>query len=94
MDEQLKRLSTWIEQLERTAQMMLDRIDVDDEEMKTKERVDCTAKLVTLAQRYHLLRQQREAAEPPARNTVLLSALMRQMRGEVVEEPKTTSTEE
>ena len=52
--------------------------------MSPKERVDCAAKLMTLSQRYLVIRQQSEAGEPQGRNAILLT-LMKQMRGEITE---------
>jgi hypothetical protein len=81
---QVQRIDDWIEMLEQKARMLLEGLDIDMEEMKPKERLDSAVKLATLSQRYMVIRQQREAAEPPARNAILLT-LMKQMRGELVE---------
>jgi hypothetical protein len=81
---QVQRIDDWIGVLEQKARVLLDGLEMDAEEMKPKERLDGAVKLVALAQRYMVIRQQREAAEPPARNAILLT-LMKQMRGELVE---------
>src|SRR5207244_13340071 len=92
---QIKRIDAWIELLEQKARTLLDGLELDAEEMSPKERGGLAVKLVTLAQRYMLIRQQREAAEPPARESHLIYALMRQMRGEVevIEEPRASTDE-
>jgi hypothetical protein len=93
---QIKRIDAWIELLEQKARLLLDGLELEAEEMSPKERGGLAVKLVTLAQRYMLIRQQREATEPPARENHLIYALMRQMRGEVeaIEEPKDSHDEE
>jgi len=91
---QIKRIDAWIELLEQKARLLLDGLEIDAEEMSPKDRVGSATKLVTLAQRYHLIRQQRESAEPPARDNHLIYALMRQMRGEGIEEPAHSSDED
>ena len=80
----IKRIDDWISTLEQKARLLLDGLEIDAEEMSPKERIDSATKLVTLAQRYMVLRQQREAGEPAGRNTILLT-LMKQMRGEITE---------
>jgi hypothetical protein len=81
---QVQRIDDWIEMLEQKVKLLLEGLDIDIEEMKPKERIDAAVKLMAIAQRYMVIRQQREAAEPPARNAILLT-LMKQMRGELVE---------
>jgi hypothetical protein len=81
---QVQRIDDWIDTLERLARQLLENLAIDAEEMKPKERLDSAVKLMAIAQRYMVIRQQREAAEPPARNAILLT-LMKQMRGELVE---------
>ena len=81
---QVQRIDDWINLLEQKAKKLLEGLDIAMEEMKPKEQLDGAVKLATLAQRYMIIRQQREAAEPPARNAILLT-LMKQMRGELVE---------
>jgi hypothetical protein len=81
---QVKRIDEWIATLEQKARALLDGLEIDAEEMSPKERVDCAAKLMTLAQRYMVIRQQSEATEPTNRNAILLT-LMKQMRGEITE---------
>jgi hypothetical protein len=88
---QIKRIDDWIATLEQKARTLLDGIEIDAEEMSPKERIDSAAKLMTLAQRYMVIRQQSEAAEPQGRNTILLT-LMKQMRGEIL--PYSTSEPE
>jgi ribosomal protein L17 len=78
----LSRIDEWIAVLEQKAKRLLDDLEIDAEEMKPKERLDAAVKLVTLAQRYMVLRQQRETGAAPSRNTILLT-LMKQMRGEL-----------
>jgi hypothetical protein len=78
----LKRIDDWIALLEQKARTLLDGLELDAEEMTPKQRIESATKLVTLAQRYMLIRQQREAAQPPARDNQVIYALMRQMRGE------------
>jgi hypothetical protein len=87
---QTKRIDEWIVVLEQKARTLLDGLEIDAEEMSPKERVDCAAKLMTLAQRYMVIRQQSEAGEPQGRNTILLT-LMKQMRGEVTEPVSNTA---
>ena len=84
MSEQphLKRIDDWIALLEQKARTLLDGLEIDAEEMTPRQRIESATKLVTLAQRYMLIRQQQEAAQPPARDNQVIYALMRQMRGE------------
>ena len=93
MDEQqaVKRIDEWIGILEQKARLLLDGLEIDAEEMTPKQRIDSATKLVGLAQRYMVMRQQREGGEPSARNTVLLT-LMKQMRGELTE-PLSSNTQ-
>ena len=83
-EQAMKRIDEWIGTLEQKARLLLDGLEIDAEEMTPKERIDSAAKLVTLAQRYMVIRRQSEAGEPPTRNTILLT-LMKQMRGELTE---------
>ncbi len=57
--------------------------------MSPKERIDSAVKLVTLSQRYLVIRQQTESGEPQGRNAILLT-LMKQMRGEITEQVSNT----
>ncbi len=79
---QIKRIDAWIELLEQKARLLLDGLEIDAEEMSPRERGALATRLVALAQRYMLLRQQREATSPPARDNRVIYELMRQMRGE------------
>src|SRR5437763_9341843 len=71
-----------IDMLEQKARLLLDGLEIDAEEMTPRQRIESATKLVTLAQRYMVIRQQREAAQPPARDNQVIYALMRRMRGE------------
>lgn len=75
--------------MEQKARTLLDGLEIDAEEMSPKERIDSAVKLVTLSQRYLVIRQQTESGEPQGRNAILLT-LMKQMRGEITEQVSNT----
>ncbi len=84
-----RRIDEWIALLEQKARTLLDGLEIDAEEMSPKERIDSAVKLVTLSQRYLVIRQQTESGEPQGRNAILLT-LMKQMRGEITEQVSNT----
>jgi len=85
MKSQNKRIQQWIEKLEKQATDLLDGIELD--ELTAKERVELALKCLGHTQRFIMLDQQLESETPTGQTTVMLAAIMRSMRGELLEAP-------
>ena len=88
----LQRVQQWVERLEARANELLKNINV--EELTPKERIDLALKCIAHAQRFLILGQQLEAKTPRDKSQLIISAIMRQMRGEATTTPDDTIAEE
>jgi hypothetical protein len=80
MSEHRRRIDAWITKLEEKASELLEGADLD--ELSSKERIDLAMKCLGHIQRFVMVNQQLEAETHDGSTTVMLAAMMRQMRGE------------
>lgn len=78
--KQQQRINDAIQRMDDQAQALIDGADLD--ELSSKERLDLAVKFISLKQRFLLIAQQQQAATPQGRTEIMLTAIMRQMRGE------------
>ncbi|MBV9688142.1 MAG: hypothetical protein JO202_00355 [Ktedonobacteraceae bacterium] len=90
MNDTITRVNRQLGRIEQTIEDLMGGVELD--EMSSKERLDLAVKLMGQQGRMLHLRQQCEAETPQGGTSVLMTAIMRQMRGEI-EGPATVIAE-
>jgi hypothetical protein len=75
-----QRIAAWVERLEERAGTLIDGANLD--ELSAKERLDLAVKFLSLTQRFISLAMQAQSNTTQGHSDILLTTLMRHMRGE------------
>jgi hypothetical protein len=76
-----ERIEKWIETIEQKANLLISGADLED--LSSKERIELGLRCINTMQRFIVLSQQIEAETPTGSTSIMLAAIMRQMRGEI-----------